>query len=294
MSSKASVESARPSRAPQALRLNDAKKLETQILRFGQEKSPVLVVDNILANAEEVRAYALGLHFGAPTWDYPGYQANCALRGVRELCAWAARVLWTEGFALDDPQTRLRGIDTESFFAAFAPSKTRRYSNVRTDWHSSLELLVHLTPGEEQSSGTGFWRHAATGIESACNGPAPHDLMLRLDKTFKTDLVGGIARARKVFPQMTYGQWVGMLQSLMTAPPFPAGDYGQWKSIGSVDAVFNRLVVYPTWQFHSVIMKKEALATSLETARLTLQSFIRFPLLKTIEKLPAAPMEGIE
>jgi hypothetical protein len=286
--------STRQAHAPLAVRLNDPEKLQIRLLRFGVEKNPVLVVDNVLRNPDEVREYALGAHYSTPRWDYPGYQSSCVLRGVRELTAWAAGVLWTEGFNLSDPEANLRGIDTESFFGAFAPSKMHRYSNIRTDAHSWLELTVHLTPGEEDVSGTGFWQHRPTGLESACNAPAPHDRMLRLDKTFKTRLVEGAERVRRSFPHVNYEQWVSMVHAPGIPPPFPAKDYGPWKNIGSVDALFNRLVAFPTWQFHSVIMKRDVLASSLETARLTLTSFIRHPLLERLERLPTARMEGID
>jgi hypothetical protein len=280
--------------------LNDEDKLEITIERFGRERTPVLVVDNVLANAEEVREYSLGYNFARPLLGrayYPGLRSACALRGVHAVGAWSARAMWTKGYGLD-PEERvsmLGGVYTENLFCVFSPSKTFKYGNVHTDGHSWLAQLIYLTPGEERFSGTGFWRHGPTGLESVCSREKPLPLMRQLDAMFKTRLLEGSRIVRDLYPDMTYNGWVqSLFRDLAMLPPFPAHDHGPWENIGVIPAKFNRLVVYPTWQFHSVVMKGEKPTISRENVRLTLNTFIKHPVLEPYPQMPLAALEGLE
>jgi hypothetical protein len=284
---------------PPVVRLNDPTKMKLSIERFGNEKNPILVVDDVLANADEIREFALGVQYDRALMNrayYPGYIASCPLRGVEEVGRWAGRYLWSEGYRLDaDEQTsQLSRLAVNSFFAVFAPEKNTKYGIVHSDAHSWLAMLIYLTPNEEKASGTGFWRHVPTGLESGCSGAGdPFSLMLRLDSILGTKLIDSARRALEHAPQFSYARWLQDIFSQST-PPFPSGDHGPWEKIGTVAAKFNRLVVYPTFQFHSVVMKREKLASTLDTARLTLNVFIKHPLFEEMEKpFPIGPMSGI-
>jgi hypothetical protein len=286
--------------APPVVRLNDPKKMKVSIKRFGREKNPILVVDNVLANAEEIREYGLGHRFIRATIGrsyYPGYQSTSSLRGIDTLGEWAARVLWTKGFGLD-PENRvsmLNDVLTDTFFAMFSPAKTYKYGNVHTDGHSWLALLVYLTPGEDHYSGTGFWRHAPTGLESACSSPEPFNVMTKLDAMFKTRMVEGSRTVLSKFPHMSYMAFLrSLFRDVAMPPPFPARDHPPWENIGIVPARFNRLVVYPTWQFHGVVMLREKTAITKDTARLTLNTFIKHPALEEFDRNPVAQIEGLD
>jgi hypothetical protein len=297
-SSNAPSSAAAALRPPPAVRLNDPEKLEISIERFGNEKNPILVVDNALANPDEVRECALGLQFDRSVAErayYPGYVASCALRGVEAIGRWAGRHVWSQAFGLDAdaPTALLDQLAVNAFFAVFAPEKDHKYGIVHSDAHSWLAMLIYLTPGEENASATGFWRHIPTGLESGCTGTSdPFSLMLKLDAIFKTRLIESARTALRYAPKFSYGHFLRDAFS-KGAPPFPSGDHGAWEMIGSVAAKYNRLVVYPTYQFHSVVTNRPELATTLDAARLTLNVFIKHPLFEDTGAAPIGPLTGV-
>jgi hypothetical protein len=287
-----------PPAAPPIVQLNDPRKLKISLRRLGRDRNPLLVVDDVLANAEEIRAHALGCQFRAPTRGggyYPGYLAPCALRGVDRVGRWAARYLWREAYELDDDDraSRLHQVEVDSFFAVCAPAPRERYVNVHVDGHSWLAMLIYLTPGEERASGTAFWRHVPTGLESVYNGPEPLRRIAVLEGLFGVELFDPARQPLVYSGEPTYQRWISTLMPAAVKAPFPDRDHGAWKRIGVVGARFNRLVVYPTWQFHSISMRKAQRPGSLEAARLTLNGFLKHPLIESLERMPAAPLAGI-
>jgi hypothetical protein len=286
--------------APPIVRLNEPKNLKISFQRFGAEKNPILVIDDVLANAEEIRRYAFGYQFQRPIQGrsyYPGFTAPCSLRGVDAVSSLAARIMWTDGFGRDPEQgvSVLSDLLTDTFFAIYSPAKTSTYGNVHSDSHSWLALLVYLTPGEESFSGTGFWRHKATGLESACSSKEPLGLMMQLDAMFKTRLVEGARKVHQHVPHKTYEEWVkSMFNDVAIPPPFPAHDHGPWENIGIVPAKFNRLVLYPTWQFHSIATTREKPSLTRDNVRLTLNTFVKHPALERVGATRLAPIDGID
>jgi hypothetical protein len=279
-------------RAAPCVELNDPSKRKIELLRFGREKNPVLVVDDVFKNPDALRAHALGCQFFTPPAPEPGYVTACPLRGVRPLGTWVAQQIFKDGFGLD-PETQLPAVETDASFRVFAPAKGRMYGTiyVSTRW---LEAIIGLTPGEEETSGTAFWRHAPTGLESAYCGPNPFDFMLRVDAMFDTRLVEGARVAHAFAPKVPYSAWVNSLyRSAAARPPFPSRDHGVWELIGSVPARYNRLVAFPTWQFRGVHMKKDT-GTTLASARLTMNVSIGHPAFEARERLPAEPVAGLE
>jgi hypothetical protein len=95
-------------------------------------------------------------------------------------------------------------------------------------------------------------------------------------------------------PGVTYKDWMhSLFDDHAIPPPFPGHDHGPWELIGAVPAKFNRLVVYPTWQFHSVVMNKPKPSISIDNVRLTLNTFMKHPALERIARVPVASVEGL-
>jgi hypothetical protein len=87
------------------------------------------------------------------------------------------------------------------------------------------------------------------------------------------------------------------MSSLMperTRPPFPARDHGSWQRIGLASARYNRLVAYPTWQWHSLAMCSYSPPATLADARLTLSLFVRHPLLAPPAPVRTAPLDDAD
>jgi hypothetical protein len=280
-------------REPPALTLNHREKIRFMIRRFGHEQQPVLVADEVLANPDAIRAYALGTDLRAVPSPEPCYQAPCTLPGGPELRAWVARTLCDQGFGLD-PEPHLKGLDGDSSFHLFAPSADRKYGTIHLGVGGWIVIVLGLKPREEESSGTGFWRHAPTRIESAYAGDDALDSMLRIDDVFGTKLFASARIAHAHAPDKSYPAWVrSLLHAAPSKPPFPVDDHGPWERIGAVSARYNRLIAFPSWMFQSVLMKRRG-GTSLETARLTLNGVLRHPRVEPRERLPAELVPGLE
>src|SRR5687768_16587588 len=63
------------------LALNDKRDMKIELLRIGEDKNPVLVVDNFYKDPEYVRELALNLDYRPPPENdfYPGRQASIGL-----------------------------------------------------------------------------------------------------------------------------------------------------------------------------------------------------------------------
>jgi hypothetical protein len=192
-----------------------------------------------------------------------------------------------------DPKSLHSVVEADATFRVFAPVKGQKYGTiyVTTRW---LEAVVGLSPEEEHTSGIAFWRHAPTGLESAYCGPELFDIMLRIDAMFKTRLLEGARAVQALAPKISYVNWVNSLYGASAARmPFPSGNHGPWELLGSVPLRYNRLIAFPTWRLRGIHMKKEP-GTTRETARLTLNVSIGHPVLELRERLPVAPLPGLD
>jgi hypothetical protein len=99
-------------------------------------------------------------------------------------------------------------------------------------------------------------------------------------------------RARQAFVESYAPTWDDWVQSLvgLFKMPWPTRDFGEWEMIHYVPARFNRLVVYPTWQYHSVATKRYAPPQTMEEARLTMNIFIRHKAFGPWKRVGAAPL----
>jgi hypothetical protein len=288
------VSSDSPKRAtPPAIVLSPPGERRMEVLRLGREKHPVLVVDDMLANPDELREYALGLQFRCPPMTEPAYESTCPLRGVAGLCDWVAHTMTVRGFERD-PDDHARGAEGDASFRVFAPDAAHKYRTIHAGLHGWIEVVLGLTPDEDRANGTGFWRHGPSGLESAWAGDGGLDRLLRIDASFGTSLYESSKTAHALAPQSTYQQWVHqLLPTTSSKPPFPAASHGDWELLHAVPARYNRLIAFPTWLFQSVVMTQHA-RTTLDTARLTMSAFIRHPVLDATQRLPAAPLPSFE
>ena len=58
-------------------------------------------------------------------------------------------------------------------------------------------------------------------------------------------------------------------------------------------AKYNRLVAFPTWQWHGLVHPRYAPPARLRDARLTLNAFVVHPDLPTAPEAPVADVEGV-
>ena len=66
-------------------------------------------------------------------------------------------------------------------------------------------------------------------------------------------------------------------------------DDDTWKRVGYIPAKFNRLVVYPTWQIHSIVDRTNPNILNAETIRLTINQFVDYPFPRELTSPDAFP-----
>jgi hypothetical protein len=277
------------------LRLRMSDRARASLRRVGRDRNPVLVIDDFLANPDEVRARALESRFrrGDHLRYYPGYQADCGLPGVDEIVASVARRMWTEGYGRK-PGALIDEADCQRpLFSAMSPQPDGKYLNIHVDGHSWLAVLVYLSKDHEQSSGTAFWRQREHQLESMYLGPNPMKQMSLIDGVFGTRMVEQVLRPLGRSPATTFEQFANGLCERDVSPPFPERTHGAWERTGIVRARYNRLVAYPTWMWHSAAMRAYVPPPTLADARLTMNLFIRHPLLEARSLVPIAPIRGV-
>jgi hypothetical protein len=276
-----------------AIRMSE--RLVPRLRRVGRDRNPVLVVDNFLANPDEVRAQALESRFrgGDHLRYYPGYQADCALTGVDEIVSWVARRMWSAGFGCEPSAVIDQADCNRPLFSALSPQPDGKYVNIHVDGHSWLAVLIYLSPDIEDVSGTAFWRHREHQLESVYLGPNPMKAMSTIDAVFGTSMLEKVLPPLGRDPASTFEQFVSGLCERDISPPFPERSHGDWQRIGHIRARYNRLVAYPTWMWHSPAMRGYQPPRALADARLTLNLFIRNPLLESRTLVPIAPIGDV-
>ncbi|HTJ46381.1 MAG TPA: DUF6445 family protein [Kofleriaceae bacterium] len=275
------------------LRMNERAKISLR--QVGRDRNPVLVVDDVLANPDEIRTRALESRYrrGEQVRYYPGYQADCSLPGIDELAAWVAERMWCDAYGRERGTLIDEADCPRPVFSALSPQPDGKYLNIHVDGHSWLAVLVYLSPGEDRRSGTAFWRQREHGVESIYIGPNAMKTMSLVDAVFGTRMVERVLPPLGRSTAATFEQFASDLCERDVSPPFPERSHGAWERTGIVRAKYNRLVAYPTWMWHSPAMRDYAPPRSLAEARLTLNAFIRHPLLEPRSLVPIAPIRGV-
>jgi hypothetical protein len=218
---------------------------DTQILRHGREKQPVIVIDDALAEPDEWRALATSRRYGRIGPHYPGLRAPVppamaiGMRGELESVVG-------ETFGLDPVPPVL-----ECYFSivttppqALAP--IQRLPHVDGLEPDRIAILIYLSGAD--MGGTAFYRQRATGFETLDAERFPR---------FEAELRKGVAE---------HG-----------LPPaeYIAGDTPLYERIASYEARPNRAIIYRSRALHCAeIPPGAALPANPETGRLTINSFL--------------------
>jgi hypothetical protein len=214
---------------------------------IGSERQPLLVIDDVLKHPESIVRYAAEQSvFQAPPGrsNYPGLNGNLPPLYVAELVR-ALRPLLHSGFGI--PQSA--EVTCQGFFGlttarpdALAPVQSIPHCDSPNPYRLAI---LHYFCGEP-FCGTAFFRHLPTGFES-------------VDDRRSTYYRNTVENELAVFG---------------VAPAYASPSTPRYRQIDSVDAVFNRLVVYRTTSLHSAIMNNAELTSDPATGRLTANSFV--------------------
>ncbi len=245
---------------------------------IGEARTAVLVVDDFLADAGQVRAFAQELAYFAPSHKerYPGVRSPISLAGGAALKQWMAEHmlgrLFTEQRAPHLTTAEYDPLGAFCLFTGDAGSEVR-VEDQHVDGAYWLAAVLHLSTSHE-GRGTAFWRHRATGLQ---HWVALDALQLgALESAFGLCIRAPLAQAKRHF-------WSNeeVARLLFAAPatrrPFTADSDDCWERLALIPSRFNRLVLYPTWQIHSLVDTSSAPLTRDE-ARLTFNQMIDYPL----------------
>lgn len=220
---------------------------KVSLRRLGLEKNPLLIIDDVLANAEALVDIAAKSQFGAPDDTYyPGFNAPLP-RAYFEVLLCTLRPSFERAFGIGGDTALI----AHGFFALattpfedFTPyQKIPHYDQMHSDHLACVHYLNH-----QETQGTGFFRHKATGFESI--NPTRRDLYL--------DLI----RSELMESEPLLTQFCGL-----QTPNF--------EMIDQVDMVFNRMLIYPSHVLHCALFADVDLNADPRVGRLTANTFYR-------------------
>lgn len=236
----------------QALQLHPALKLSA--LRFGAERTPVLIADQFVAEPQQLIDAACRCQFVANSPFYPGVRAE-APAAYRQLLLGALSQTLIEFFQL--PAARL-SLSVCHFSLITTPplqlKLLQRIPHFDTTTPHALAAVHYLFQPQaaprQSASGTAFYRHRKTGFE--CITP------------------------ERELP------YYRALESENDGPNLPEADAGYiqgssalFEQIGAAHGVYNRIIFYPRHLLHTGIVTPETLLSpDPRQGRLTISSFI--------------------
>ena len=214
------------------------------LIQTGDERSPVLIIDDVLTNADAIRSYAITCPFGPPTATvYPGLNAFLPPALIEGLM-----------MPLRTPLQQIFGVPSQAGLAvngyfglvcADPATLVDRQCLPHVDTtQPSLAVLFYLCDGSY--GGTGFYRHGTTGFETVTAGRLP------------------------VYE-------VAVQRELNDGPPvaaYPTETINGFELIGKAEAQFNRMLIYHGNLLHSGLVNVERLSADPATGRLTLNLFV--------------------
>lgn len=224
--------------------------IDTQIMEIGAEKTPVIIIDNLLDDPDSLLALARQQHFQFDSnWAYPGLR--CSLPDsylVPALQELVPLIRQTYSVAAD------RSYETiHSVFSLLAqPPETlsllQRIPHYDTTKAFYFASVHYLSPGE--FGGTGFFRHRPTGFERITDERYP-------------DFVAAAKRHMRA-----HGE-----------PPrrYINASTDHFELIGEIEYRPNRIAIYPGNILHSGLVQPERdLSMDPVSGRLTANLFLDF------------------
>lgn len=175
----------------------------------------IIIVDDVLDNAEEIRTAALGLDYERPPGaPYPGRNSRqrARIEGLEEVC------IGLTGERLS-PATDSYGLFR---ITLEGDEKADGYAGIHVD-DCHWSAIYYLSRPEDCSGGTDFFRHIPTGMDHA---PYKKEHLARAGVGSYAEFVEKISKPH-------------------------ATDFSKWECIMSIPMKFNRLILFRPWFWHT-------------------------------------------
>jgi len=247
----------------------------------GEWRTPLIMVDDYLGNVEALREYALSLSYGPSGDSYPGLTAQATLAGGGTSARWIGDQMIAQLFDDRPPHITTAGYGSNVCRFAVMACNPARLPKLYLDQHADstkrwLATVLHLSH-DTDGRGTALWQHRPSGMQSWFSGDALHIKLLeslnlglhvspQLDEALRRVPVRSAEELSRLLFRSNNGR-----------KPFSAAEDSEWHLLHFVAARFNRLVVYPTWQIHSLVDEFAQKSISVETMRLTMNQYVDYP-----------------
>jgi hypothetical protein len=223
-----------------------------EVLTVGVEKTPVLILDDLLTGGHALVDHAAEVTVLAPVKAganfYPGVRAPAPAPYVQALVR-ALRPYMARVFGA--PEGGRAGV-TCALSMAVTPaneaSVVQRLPHIDTAEPNQLAILHYLCGPEH--GGTAFYRHRETGLETIDPDQSkPYFAVLRRQ-----------------------------IERVPTGPGYITGSDALFERIGAVEAAFERIIVYPSRLLHAGILPDTPVSLDPRAGRLTVNTFYRYEL----------------
>lgn len=220
--------------------------MHIQELTIGREQAPLLVIDNFVAQAEELRSLAAQGDYQTPSIAYPGIRKVAPSEYQKFLLSQLGPTI-LKHFGIQC--RRLRFTMCHYSLVTTPPDKLsmiQRIPHVDSFEHNGLATVHYLF--KEKLGGTAFYRHRKTGYEI-------------IDEARKLEYFKSL-EAENDGPNMP-------------GPEYINGDTPLFEQVGRQEGIFNRLLVYRRNSLHSGCISKDFVPDPNPlTGRLSINSFI--------------------
>nr|WP_010130491.1 DUF6445 family protein [Microbulbifer agarilyticus] len=223
--------------------------MQVNIEFWGVDRTPVVIIDDLYPDAEQLISTAEHAHWIRENPNYPGIRAQVPADYLSKTLKLAAEAI-RQAFGLD-LHNGLASAAIRNAFCCFSlvtqPPETLKpiQSLPHFDAVTGQQLAMLHYLCDEPFSGTRFFKHKESGLENVLHEQAS-----------------------------AYQTQVGTL--LGSVKPGYASQCNEWyEAIGDVAAKFNRVAFYPASLLHSgVVDNGELLSDSARHGRLTITGFI--------------------
>jgi hypothetical protein len=220
--------------------------MRIQTLTIGREKAPLLVIDNLVADPEELVSDAVSKRYTAPHSYYPGLRAKAPL-SYQVFLIGELRDLLCEFFELD--AASLRFSMCHYSVVTTPPERLtplQRIPHVDSNDSRGLASVHYLF--KTDLGGTAFYRHRATGFEYV-----DESRKQAYYSTLEQELAGPAA------PQ----------------PQYIDADTPLFERVGLQDGLYNRMLIYRRNSLHSGAPTRGLpLPADPASGRLSINSFL--------------------
>ena len=217
-------------------------------LHFGVDRAPLLVIDNLVANPQELVRVAQREAFTEQSRYYPGIRAE-APAAYRDLVARALKDVIAGHFNLTGSHLQFSlchfSLVTTPPERLQVPQRIPHVDSLASGGLASIHYLF-----ERDLGGTAFYRHRKTGFEYVDEARNPRYLAALREENLRPETAG---------------------------PGYINGDTALFEQIEKQEGVFNRMLIYRRNSLHSGCIGRDFVPNpDPATGRLSINSFMDF------------------